>query len=342
MPIVADFISSEYGVVALDSVIHPLFTKNLEAVPDLLASTFSKRSELTKLYGRAIGKNSVTIIGFSGWLGSALVGILDWSDLKRLTLINSTTFKTFEWGHLVAEGFVEPDSNRHFEVDLVIDFAAVTRDNPKKLSLDEARSVNDKLHERGIRLIEDNICGRYVGFSSGASLEKPPRLDWYGETKLRFEQKFLDQARTTDRLLRIWSTSGSYCSKPRSFALTDFIVQAATRSAIKVSSDSPVFRRYAPIEETILWGLATSHPDPILDSGGYRVEMIELAERTGRILNPSAQIEFSRSRTRETYPYISGNGHHEAEMLKLGYEAMSLEEQICNSCVGLDPRDAKP
>lgn len=301
-----------------------------------LNSMLEKRQRLGGLYSEALEAKRVTIIGYSGWLGSALLGLLTRERIRRLTLVNSQSFVVFEWGTETLRGCADSIDQSLFEADLVIDMAAVTRDNPNNLDLETAKRINDRLHDRGIALINRNLCGRYLGFSSGAALDLPPNLDWYGDSKRRFEENFRNAARPGDRLLRIWSTSGSFCPKPKSFALTEFLMQAATKGSIEVRSESPVFRRYAPIEETIFWGLMSSDTDHILDSGGELVELLELAEVVRRTINPQANIVFTRSTKIEAHPYRSSNESHDDEMLKLGIQAMTLEEQICNSCLGLE------
>ena len=176
--------------------------------------------------------------------------------------------------------------------------------------------------------------GRYLGVSSGAALNTFAG-DKYGEAKSRFEDVFQSCHRSEDRVARVWSVSGAFCTKPSAFALTDFIRQASTGNVIRINSATPVFRRYCAIEEVFAVTIL-GDGRRLFDSGGTRVEMMDLAEAVRSVVNPAARIVRASSGGEAVgAEYFSTNDDFEISMSRLGLEPMKINEQIANAMRGL-------
>jgi hypothetical protein len=85
--------------------------------------------------------------------------------------------------------------------------------------------------------------------------------------------------------------TGSYCTKPQTFAFTDLIAQAKL-GLIEIKAKHLVFRRYCALEDVLAIAMLPTAPgsNPIFDTGGDLIELGELAKRVVNRVNPNAEI----------------------------------------------------
>jgi nucleoside-diphosphate-sugar epimerase len=122
------------------------------------------------------------------------------------------------------------------------------------------------------------------------SIEENP----YAAQKHLYEQKISEIAESVQSdisVARVWSVTGSYCTKPDSFAFTDLIAQAKL-GLIEVKAKRFVYRRYCAIDDVLALAMLPSAPEsnPIFNTGGDLIELGELAKIVVELVNPNAKI----------------------------------------------------
>jgi nucleoside-diphosphate-sugar epimerase len=102
--------------------------------------------------------------------------------------------------------------------------------------------------------------------------------------------------------------TGSYCTKPESFAFTDLIAQAKL-GLIEIKAKHLVYRRYCPIEDVLALAMLASSPgsNPIFDTGGDLIEIGDLAKLVVELVNPNAEIRRRLDKTLPQDSYHSDN-----------------------------------
>lgn len=168
-----------------------------------------------------------------------------------------------------------------------------------------------------------------VTISSGAALREP--LDSYGSLKLEEENQARLLAKTGRAVVvgRAWSMSGPFVTRPRAYAISDFVLQARS-GTMTITADHLVYRRYSAVSHFLLVCLrhATAGSSRTIDSGGELVEMGELAERVSRVVNPAATVVRSALSGVVPSRYASDGVSWQSACVDLGLEPANLEEQI--------------
>jgi hypothetical protein len=90
---------------------------------------------------------------------------------------------------------------------------------------------------------------------------------------------------------RVWSVTGSYCTKPDSFAFTDLIAQAKL-GLVEVKAKRPVYRRYCAIEDVLALAMLSNElrSHSIFSTGGELIELGDLAKKVVELVNPNAEV----------------------------------------------------
>jgi nucleoside-diphosphate-sugar epimerase len=111
----------------------------------------------------------------------------------------------------------------------------------------------------------------------------------YGYLK-RVEEEMLEQAcREIEANLsigRLWGASGLFMPINRAYALSDFIMQAIETALIEIRATRFVYRRYSRADEflRVLEATAVQNPRTLFNSGGPKLELLELAELVSQII----------------------------------------------------------
>lgn len=279
----------------------------------------------------------VLVTGASGWFGISAMSLLLQTEAQIMPVssdgrrvdFKGVSFDTFRWD----QGLIKT-----FQPTTIFDFAFLTREKLRDLPEAEYVEANNKLMERIFWALRLGSVSRVFGLSSGAAIKSiSPRSlgarDTYGELKANYEEKFLElqnELSFSGKLIRAWSVSGKYCTKPESFAFSSFVKQAQA-GKVDILSNRKVFRRYVSIEDSLTLALLNATTDPtVLDTGGELVEIGELAEKIVASLNPQAEIQRTLDLSLEPDCYYSDNRSWEAALSFSNFKQTSIENQIQN------------
>ena len=187
-----------------------------------------------------------------------------------------------------------------FKPTVVIDTAFVTRERLTILGHKTYVDTNQRLINESLAIAALPSVRKYIGFSSGAtmhlagntsfSLEENP----YAAQKRIYERKISEIAadlQSDISVARVWSVTGSYCTKPDTFAFTDLIAQAKF-GLIEVKAKRPVYRRYCALEDVLAIAMlpTATGSNPIFNTGGELIELGDLAKLVVDLVNPNAEI----------------------------------------------------
>jgi nucleoside-diphosphate-sugar epimerase len=297
------------------------------------------------LWARSLDANDrILITGATGWFGQTAVSLC--GSLSQQTLLTASRTRDFSIAGVTHSIALWDESLvKDFDPTVVIDCAFLTRDriNPDDVNsyVQINRELNDQLlfcaglpHVRSVVTISSGAAV-FPNDAALGTIEQNP----YGFLKREAESALADFARSSGIgavVARAWSVSGAFVGKPRSYALTDMILQASL-GAIHVSARSKVFRRYVAVEELLAVALAEARAPGfrVVDSEGQLVEMQELAELVKDVVNPKAII------TREPFNESDDNLYYAQSNVWLelsranGLELSSLPQQISRALSGL-------
>jgi nucleoside-diphosphate-sugar epimerase len=187
-----------------------------------------------------------------------------------------------------------------FEPTVVIDTAFVTRERIPALGHKAYVETNQRIIDQSLDIAALPSVRKYIGFSSGAtmhlaghtsfSLEENP----YAAQKRIYENRISEIAGALDcdiSVARVWSVTGSYCTKPDSFAFTDLIAQAKI-GLVEVKAKRPVYRRYCAIEDVLALAMLPNERGghSIFSTGGELIELGDLAKKVVELVNPNAEV----------------------------------------------------
>jgi nucleoside-diphosphate-sugar epimerase len=187
-----------------------------------------------------------------------------------------------------------------FEPTVVIDTAFVTRERLPALGYKAYVETNQRIIDQSLAIAALPSVRKYIGFSSGAtihlaghtsfSLEENP----YAAQKRIYESRISEIAGALDcdiSVARVWSVTGSYCTKPDSFAFTDLIAQAKL-GLVEVKAKRPVYRRYCAIEDVLALAMLPNElgSHSIFSTGGELIELGDLAKLVVELVNPNAEV----------------------------------------------------
>jgi hypothetical protein len=185
---------------------------------------------------------------------------------------------------------------------------------------------------------------KYIGFSSGAtkhlaghssfSIEENP----YAAQKRMYESKISEitaNLQSDISVARVWSVTGSYCTKPQTFAFTDLIAQAKL-GLIEIKAKHLVFRRYCALEDVLAIAMLPTAPgsNPIFDTGGDLIELGELAKRVVNLVNPNAEIRRQIDPELPSDDYYSDSEDWDGLLQSADLAKDSISEQVTRVAQG--------
>lgn len=272
------------------------------------------RHEAQKLWLSSLRSGDrVLVTGGGGWFGRTAVAMTRKADLELLATGSKDQQIEIDGQsqtvHAQSLEFISA-----FKPTVVIDTAFVTRERLPILGHKTYVETNQKLIDQSLEVAALPSVRKYIGFSSGAtmhlaghtsfSLEENP----YAAQKRIYESKISEIAGSLDcdiSVARVWSVTGSYCTKPESFAFTDLIAQAKL-GLIEIKAKQLVYRRYCALEDVLALAMLPSAPggNPIFNSGGDLIELGELAKMVVDLVNPKAEI------LRQIDPQLTPDDYH--------------------------------
>lgn len=275
----------------------------------------------------------ILVLGPSGWFGRTALKLssLSGADFHLVgsrradVQMGDKTLTVHDWNEREVE---------RFSPDLVLDFAYLTRNWISKLGLTEYRARNEVLAERLVRAATLGSVKTVVTISSGAAVQS--ELDPYGQGKREIELALNEALRTSSTnlgVIRAWSVSGGFVKEPDQYALSSFVSQGLKSKTIRVSADRMVFRRYCAVEELLAVGLhlAHRHSHSLLESGGEKLEMFEVAQKVAeQIQGAKVVLEHPNRDSRDSDDYFSDNESWIAGIREVQLIPMTIEQQITN------------
>jgi len=274
----------------------------------------------------------VLVTGAGGWFGRTAVAMTRKSDLELLATGSKDEQIEID-GQSQALQAQDLEIIAAFKPTVVIDTAFVTRERLPALGHKTYTETNQKLIDQSLLIAALPSVRKYIGFSSGAtkhlagntsfSLEENP----YAAQKRIYESKISEIAANLQSdisVARVWSVTGSYCTKPQTFAFTDLIAQAKF-GLIEIKAKHLVYRRYCALEDVLALAMVPKTPGSvsIFDTGGGLIELGELAKIVVELLNPNAEIR------REVDPGLASDNYHSDGK---GWDALLQSEDLA-----LDP-----
>jgi len=241
----------------------------------------------------------VLVTGAGGWFGRTAIAMTRESGLDLLATGSKGQQIEID-GQIQAVQAQSLEIISDFEPTVLIDTAFVTRERLPILGHKAYVETNQKLINQSLAIAALPSVRKYIGFSSGAtmhlaghtsySLEENP----YAAQKRIYESKISEIAGTLDcdiSVARVWSVTGSYCTKSDSFAFTDLIAQAKL-GLVEVKAKRPVYRRYCAIEDVLALALLPNElgSHSIFSTGGELIELGDLAKLVVELVNPNAEV----------------------------------------------------
>ena len=267
------------------------------------------------------------ILGSSGWFGREIQELLVRSGFPGRVLGQPGPSS----GRAVVD-----EELRIFDPTVVVNFAFLTRERVDVEGESEFRRINSELTERFLHLTDSPAVRLAVTVSSGAAVTEPEHP--YGELKAAEEAAALELANPSRAVvvLRTYSVSGAHVRRPRSYAFSDFILQAQT-GRLRIGADRPVYRRYVNIQDALKVSLTcgAAGASGIVETGGELLEMGDLASRIDNIVNPSAEVTRAERTSDEPSIYCSDNLSWDEWVLNSGVNPLDLDEQIAAVVQGL-------
>jgi UDP-glucuronate decarboxylase len=230
----------------------------------------------------------VLVTGAAGWMGRELLASMRLNAPNvQLMALGRTNREITVDGQPIRILSRDPASIAAWRPTIVVHLAYVTREARKQMGDEDYQEHNERISDVAIRLLDIKSLRAYVLASSGAAVAYPQ--DLYGQLKARDEARFLEAAAARGVPLvvaRIWSVSGSQCTKPHHFAFYDLIRQSLYEPHVSISSLHEVWRRYVDAGEflRLCIAIAKAGVTTIVDSAGELVEIGQLAFRIQQAL----------------------------------------------------------
>jgi nucleoside-diphosphate-sugar epimerase len=241
----------------------------------------------------------VLVTGAAGWFGRTAIAMTREAGLELLATGSKDQQIEID-GKSQAVQAQSLEVFSAFKPTVVIDTAFVTRERLPILGHKTYIETNQKLIDQSLEVAALPSVRKYIGFSSGAtkhlaghtsfSLEENP----YAAQKRIYESRISEIAANLQSdvsVARVWSVTGSYCTKPQTFAFTDLIAQAKL-GLLEIKAKHLVYRRYCALEDVLALAMLPSAPggSPIFNTGGDLIELGELAKIIVDLVNPNAEI----------------------------------------------------
>ena len=255
----------------------------------------------------------VLVTGAGGWFGRTAVAMTRESGLALLA-----TGSKVQQIEIDAQSQAVQAQNLEvisaFKPTVVIDTAFVTRERLPALGHKTYVETNQKLIDESLAIAALPSVRKYIGFSSGATMHLAGHISFsleenpYAAQKSIYESKISEIAADVQSdisVARVWSVTGSYCTKPQTFAFTDLIAQAKL-GLIEIKAKHLVYRRYCALEDVLALAMLPSAPggNPIFNTGGDLIELGELAKIVVDLVNPNAEIR------RQIDPQLTPDNYH--------------------------------
>jgi nucleoside-diphosphate-sugar epimerase len=285
----------------------------------------------------------VLVTGAAGWFGRTAIAMTRGAGLELLAT-GSKDQKIEIDGQSQAVHAQTLEIILAFRPTVIIDSAFVTRERLPVLGHKAYIEANQKIIDESLAIAAMPSVRKYIGFSSGAtkhlaghssfSIEENP----YAAQKRMYESKMSEitaNLQSDISVARVWSVTGSHCTKPQTFAFTDLIAQAKL-GLIEIKAKHLVFRRYCALEDVLAIAMLPTAPgsNPIFDTGGDLIELGELAKRVVNLVNPNAEIRRQIDPELPSDDYYSDSEDWDGLLQSADLAKDSISEQVTRVAQG--------
>lgn len=291
------------------------------------------------------------LTGPSGWVGRAMLDALahrHGGTLNGCVRAFGSHARSMElpWGEQIDVHPLETITPGDVSGAHVIHLAYLTKEKAEQLGEPGFLAANKMIDDALLAAIGSAAPATLFVASSGAAslAERGVNLHVYGLAKLSQETRFLEWGASAGVPViagRIFNIAGPYINKLRSYAISDFALQAREQGEIHIRAREPVLRSYlhvadlcALVIEAALQGIGRERPVDLC--GGEIVEMEDLAAVVAAVSRNSPTI--SRGSVDCTKPGIYLGNHAETKILamELGNKLSSLRVQVTDMFTWLD------
>ena len=276
--------------------------------------------------GMLAADDRLLVLGGGGWFGRTLLHLVGSSVPVHATA--SSTRRGLETWDLARI--------RDFAPTVVANFAFLTRERISVEGTQEFNRINRQLTDQFLQTLELPGVHSAVTVSSGAAVTEPYKP--YGQLKLAEEEAALASASTalTVVVARAYAVSGPFVRRPRDYAFSDMVLQAAD-GRILIKAAQPTFRRYVSVSDllTVCMRSALAGTTGLIESGGELLEMADLATRIVDRVNPSAEVSRVPMTSEAPSIYASDNSTWEYAVSARKLRPMDLNAQIDAVAQGL-------
>lgn len=227
----------------------------------------------------------------------------------------------------------------------VIHLAYLTKEKAEQLGEPVFTATNDAIDDALLAAISAAAPASLFVASSGAAAlaEQGKDRHPYGLAKLRQEARFLDWAAASGVPTiagRIFNLAGPHINKPRSYAISDFAIQARETGEIAIKANVPVFRSYLHVEDlcALILGAARQglgREQPIDLCGAEVVEMADIAAHVATALPHPPHVRREAVNHGKPSLYLGDPTHAKVLAMELGIELTPFAVQVADTIAWL-------
>ena len=290
------------------------------------------------------------LTGPSGWIGQAMLDALAAAlggrlDGRVTAFASQARTMDLPSGEALAVRALDTITADDVAGAHVIHLAYLTKEKAELLGPDTFDATNDAIDAALLAALAGATpASLFVASSGAASLAaRGDDTHPYGMAKLRQEARFLAWAQAAGVPAiagRIFNLSGPHINKVRSYAISDFALQAAETGEIRIQARVPVFRSYLHVEDLCALVLGAAREGigraAVIDlCGGEIVEMHDIAtlvaqRSQGAPTIRRGPVEFTRPSL-----YLGDSTHAKVLAMELGIELRPLAVQVADTLAWL-------
>ena len=292
--------------------------------------------------------DQIVIYGAKGWIGQSAVSVLlnqNPNLSKNQILLIGSKSEQFSNSSKVLDIYSTTDSTKFVSSNcLFLNAAYLRREKIKTMNRDEYIQKNYEISDFARKLLKENNIKTFINLSSGVASEKLYEIvnrtdDLYAKSKIADEMMFQSTCDSVSAFFincRIYSISGKYINEFQNLALSLFIQQAFQKPRV-ISVRSPeTLRTYVNAVDLVkvLFELALNKKNYMIDSGGYLIQLGQLADKIASITQ-SASVEKSTSINKSADYY--GDFKMFNELAKqCGIGLLDIENQITDTMIAFN------
>ena len=294
--------------------------------------------------------SKIVIFGATGWLGRECLALIRnylKNDFNSGLILVASKSNVIEIGDTKLRVVALDDFPVETKCDLVIDFSFITQEKMSKMGGKEFVLENTKLTQRIRNYIAEVQPSNVYYASSGAAdpnflmKTNSPSKKVYGELKLEAEFQLEQICSEIDSQLlinRIWSITGTHMLEPHKYAIGDFVTQALNNKKIVINSSDQILRSYidaADLFDTCFNYLLDGNYG-LLNSGGYVVSLLELANSVSRELNMNEVLTPNLIPKQYDEDYFSPDFDLNNIASTYGMQLQNIEKQVKNTILAIN------